>query len=106
MYREILSRNPDLLFLLRFKIIKTNLTSVLVLLGPRYNPQVFQPFLKIRELLRLCSYLEDLPVNFLADPNRAGNLYLDPQDILEDFLLLWIRNIRMCLTEGDLVFGR
>ncbi|KAJ7264174.1 hypothetical protein C8J57DRAFT_1331989 [Mycena rebaudengoi] len=93
-YREILSGNLNLLFLLRLKIIIPNLTVVLVFLGPRYNPQVFQPVLKIHKSLRLCSNLGDLPVKFLADPRRARNLYLAPQDIFEDLVLLCIRNTR------------
>ncbi|KAJ7237168.1 hypothetical protein C8J57DRAFT_1247413 [Mycena rebaudengoi] len=103
-YREILSGNPDLLFLLRLKIIKPDLTVVLVFLSPQYNRRVFQPFLKFREPLRLCSNLGDLPVKFLGDRHRARNLYLAPQHAFEDLVLLWIRHARKCLVGADVRF--
>jgi hypothetical protein len=75
-------------------------------LGPQYNFRVFQPFLKIRGLFTLPLKPGDLPVAFLADPHRAGNLYSDPQDILEDLVLLWIRIAKTRLMEGFLDFTR
>jgi hypothetical protein len=106
-YREILCQNADLLFLLRSKIIKTyDLAEIVYFMGPQYNPQVFQSFLSIRELFRLPLNGGDWPVDFLADPRRAGDLYLHPHHISEDLVLLWINHTKTRLAEGDLDFTR
>ncbi|KAJ7856061.1 hypothetical protein B0H14DRAFT_3136134 [Mycena olivaceomarginata] len=103
-YREILRQSPELLFLLRPTVIHEDLKGVMFCLGPQHNFRVFQPFLKIRGLLTSPLKPGDLPVAFLADPHRAGNLYLDPQDISEDVALLWIRIAKTRLMEGSLDF--
>ncbi|KAJ7040764.1 hypothetical protein C8F04DRAFT_1082054 [Mycena alexandri] len=100
LYREILCQNADLLFLLRSKIKRPNdLREIVFFLGPHYNPEVFRPLLKLRELLRLPLKSGDSPIDFLKEPHRAGDLYLPPQNIVEDLVLLWILNTRMRLKE-------
>jgi hypothetical protein len=100
-YREILSRNPNLLFIIRSTTV-ARLLKTLRLLGPQYNPRVFKPFLQIRELFRLPLPNGDSPVDFLNEPRRAHDLYVDPQDISE-VILFQIQNTTQHLMEGDLV---
>ncbi|KAJ7715886.1 hypothetical protein B0H16DRAFT_1701543 [Mycena metata] len=100
LYREILCRNADLLFLLRSKIKKPyDLIEVVFLLGPHYDPEVFRPLLKLRELVKLPLKPGDSPIDFLKEPDRAGDLYLPQQNIAEDLVLLWILNARTRLEE-------
>ncbi|KAJ7715878.1 hypothetical protein B0H16DRAFT_494906 [Mycena metata] len=100
LYREILCRNADLLFLLRSKIRKPyDLIEVVFLLGPHYDPEVFRPLLKLRELVKLPLKPGDSSIDFLKEPDIAGDLYLPEQDIAEDLVLLWILNARTRLEE-------
>lgn len=101
LYREILCQNTVLLFLLRSKIRKPNdLREVVFLLGPHYDPDLFRPLLKLREILpRLPLNTADSPIDFLTEPHRAGDLYLAPSKIAEDLVLLGILNTQAHLKE-------
>ncbi|KAJ7478148.1 hypothetical protein FB451DRAFT_182060 [Mycena latifolia] len=99
MYHDILSRYPTLLFVLKSQIIQPNtLFEVMEFLQCSYR--VFQPFLQLRRLFEFPFPDGDSPLNFLNDPRRAGDLYSDPQDIVEDIILLWIQRVNKCLVEG------
>ncbi|KAJ7450118.1 hypothetical protein FB451DRAFT_723346 [Mycena latifolia] len=98
-YRDILSRYPTLLFLLKSQIINPGyLANIMEFLQCNYR--VFQPFLRLRGLLEFPFPAGDSPLDFLNDPLRAGNLYSDHKDIAEDIILLWIPYAKKCLVEG------
>jgi hypothetical protein len=63
---------------------------------------MFCPFLEFQELFLDFPFHEgDSPTDFLEDPDRAGDLYRDPQDIAEDLVLLWIRCAKNALVWSD-----
>jgi hypothetical protein len=93
-YAEILGNHPDLLFVLKALTIRQHdlnydLHVVLRILGCSY--WVFSPFLHLREQLKLPFRDGDSPLAFLKDSTRAGELYSEPQEIVEELLLLWIQ---------------
>ncbi|KAJ7478095.1 hypothetical protein FB451DRAFT_181681 [Mycena latifolia] len=99
MYCDILSQYPTLLFVLRSQIIKpTPFFDAIEFLQCNYR--IFQPFLRLRGLLEFPFPDGDLPLDFLNDPRRAGDLYSEPHDIAEDIILLWIQYTKKCLVEG------
>ncbi|KAJ7478111.1 hypothetical protein FB451DRAFT_181775 [Mycena latifolia] len=98
-YRDILSRYPTLLFVLKLQIIQPS-TLYIIMDFLQCNYQVLQPFLPLHRLLELPFLDGDSPLDFLNDQRRAGNLYSDPQDIAEDLVLLWIQYVKKCLIEG------
>jgi hypothetical protein len=62
--------------------------SILRLFDLSYT--VFEPFSAFREHLDVGEFSKgDSPVDFIADPHRAGALHLDPQDTAEVLLLRW-----------------
>ncbi|KAJ7325930.1 hypothetical protein DFH08DRAFT_817005 [Mycena albidolilacea] len=101
-YAEILSGYPDLLFVLvvqRLVPLGFNLWLLLNLLGLSYK--VFQPFIGCRELSEFPFPHGDSPLDFIADPHRARNLYLDPANVAEELVLLWISRTKKILLRGD-----
>jgi hypothetical protein len=56
--------------------------------------QIFQPFGRFRKILQFPLPEGDSPLDFLADPVRAGVLYRNAEDITEDFMLLWIHRTK------------
>ncbi|KAJ7153112.1 hypothetical protein C8R43DRAFT_1106842 [Mycena crocata] len=100
-YAEILSQHPDLLLILRTGLVQGLVwfDSTLSLLGWTYR--IFGPLLAFRDVLVLPFPEGDSPIDFLADPRRAGDLYAKPQVIIEELILLWLRGSKQFLIAGD-----
>ncbi|KAJ7724032.1 hypothetical protein B0H16DRAFT_1472626 [Mycena metata] len=88
-YRRILSGQSALVFVLSAaRILPHKMYSILKLFDLSYT--VFEPFYAFREHLDVRAFSKgDSPVDFIADPYRAGALYLDLQDTAEVLLLRW-----------------
>ncbi|KAJ6590589.1 hypothetical protein DFH09DRAFT_1274049 [Mycena vulgaris] len=95
-YTVILTRYPDIFFVLRALQIGLGLGSILRLSG--LTCRIFQPFLEFREFLDLPFPNGGSPLDFLADPLEAGELYHDFQDIAEEMLLFWISRAKEVLS--------
>jgi hypothetical protein len=94
MYAETFSAHPELLFVLKTQVVRPRtLSTVLRLLNAQLY-DVFKPCLAFSDSIRLPFPSGDSPIDFLADPKRAGQLYSDPQDISETLVLLWIRRTK------------
>jgi hypothetical protein len=65
-----------------------------------WTATVFRPFLKCPELFPLPFPYGDSPLDFLADPRRAGRLYSEPSYIAEELVLRWIGCARRTLAGG------
>jgi hypothetical protein len=104
-YAHILPQHPALLFVLKTLTITTKVCSpglgrTLKYLGWNYKVfrpflEVFRPFLEFSEDLNFSLPNGASPVDFLADPRRAGDLYADPCEIAEELVLLWIRRAKV-----------
>jgi hypothetical protein len=104
-YMDILSRHPDLLFMIRTQTIqlrfnaRRNFRSIFRRVNCSYR--VFCPFLEFRETLHLPFSDGDSPVDFLQDPRRAGDLYCSPHQIAEELVLRWISHAKDALSWSD-----
>ncbi|KAJ7098932.1 hypothetical protein C8R44DRAFT_716847 [Mycena epipterygia] len=100
-YTEILSKDHTLLFILQTQLVlPATLYNSLRLLGSTCNYRLFQPFCAFRQLFESLWPMGDSPLDFLTDPDRAGDLYTDPQDTLEEVLLLHIDRTKEFLITG------
>jgi hypothetical protein len=95
-YSEIFFRNPELLSVLRGSKLGPYRADMLRLCGLTYR--IFQPFLQFRGLLCFPFPEGDSPLDFLADPRRAGVLYANPADTAEEVLLIWIDRAKYVLS--------
>ncbi|KAJ7501152.1 hypothetical protein B0H11DRAFT_1993816 [Mycena galericulata] len=88
-YRTILSGQSALVFVLSAtRLLPSKMYSILRLFDLSYT--IFEPFSAFREQLDVRAFSKgDSPVDFIADPHRAGALYLDLQDTAEVLLLRW-----------------
>ncbi|KAJ7326413.1 hypothetical protein DFH08DRAFT_885794 [Mycena albidolilacea] len=77
-YTELFSRHPELCLILQCEIVTSEdhlyIYHHLPLFG--WTGAVYHPFLKFPELFPLPFPDRDSPLDFLADPQRAGRLYL------------------------------
>jgi hypothetical protein len=104
LYSELLSHHPDLLFVLRSKVVSpTNGWCVFHLFGSHQYYRSFHPFLAVRQSLQIPFPPGDSPLDFLIEPRRAQQLYSDPQDITQAVVLRWIQYIKEVLGEGVLL---
>jgi hypothetical protein len=100
-YSQILSRSPELLFVLKTQIISPQTLRIMLEdLGFPFNNSIFQPFAPVRGLLEFPFPDGDSPVDFLNNPRRAGNLYSDPQDIADTFMRRWLTPLKQDLLDG------
>ncbi|KAF7369417.1 hypothetical protein MVEN_00270900 [Mycena venus] len=101
LYREILSGRPTLVFVLSVELLLPGeVASVLRLFDLTYR--IFEPLLAFRDYPYLLSFeLGDSPVDFIADPQRAGAMFSDLQDIAEVLVLRWISRAREVILGGD-----
>ncbi|KAJ7744728.1 hypothetical protein DFH07DRAFT_21458 [Mycena maculata] len=101
-YQEIFTRHPDTLLVLRNIMLDypifLNFGHILELYGMTYR--IFEPFARFQQFLQFPFPEGDSPLDFLMDPIRAGVLYRNPEDIAEDFILLWIYRAKE-LLEGQ-----
>jgi hypothetical protein len=106
-YTQVFSQNPDLRLIAQWYIvdpqyyIKDRYRAFdvhMVQFGRTHS--IFRPFLNFPELFPLPFPDGDSPLDFLADPRRAGNLYLEPSDIAEDMVLHWITRTKRTLAGG------
>lgn len=89
LYTEILSGQSTLVFLLSAKVLAPDaLYAALRLFDFSFG--VFEPFFAFRDRLNSSVSPEDSLLAFIADPNRAGPLYLDPQATAEILVIRWI----------------
>jgi hypothetical protein len=63
--------------------------------------EIFEPFLQFREHLASPSPAGDSPLDFIANPYRAGPLYMEPRDVAEVVVLRWIARAREFMVAGD-----
>ncbi|KAJ7144278.1 hypothetical protein C8R44DRAFT_759693 [Mycena epipterygia] len=103
-YKQILSKRPDTLFLLKTLIVEPHdsrfLAEVLRFLGGAWNYRALQPFAIFRAQLILPFPNGDSPIDFLNDPSRAGVIYSEPQTTAEELVLLWIHRAKEFLIVG------
>ncbi|KAJ7117009.1 hypothetical protein C8R44DRAFT_879534 [Mycena epipterygia] len=102
-YAEIFSNHPDLLFFMQTMILRPlYYWDILRILGPTWNYQVFLPFHEFRDQFVLPFPGGDSPLDFLSDYRRAGNIYSDPTNAVEELVLLWIYRVKELLSSGGL----
>ncbi|KAJ7722065.1 hypothetical protein DFH07DRAFT_294224 [Mycena maculata] len=105
-YQEIFGQHPTVLAVLRILTIRDDLDYIYpshlskILRLHCLTFRIFQPFAQFRQILQFPFPEGDLPLDFLTDPVRAGVLYRNPDDIAEEFLLLWIHQAKEVL-EGQ-----
>jgi hypothetical protein len=101
-YTELFSRHPELRLISQCQVvapaIDLDISPHLSLFG--FTGTVFHPFLKFPELFPLPFPNGDSPLDFLADPRRAGRLYSEPSYIAEELVLCWIGRARRALAGG------
>jgi hypothetical protein len=101
-YTELFSRHPELCLVLQCQVVAPaiglNLNYHLPLFG--WTGIVFRPFLKFPGLFLSPFPDGDSPLDFLADPQRAGRLYSEPSSIAEELVLRWIGRARRTLAGG------
>jgi hypothetical protein len=101
-YTELFSRHPELRLISQCLVVAPGNTWTieehLPLFG--WTGTVFRPFLKFPELFPLPFPNGDSPLDFLADPRRAGRLYSEPSYIAEELVLRWIGRARRVLAGG------
>jgi hypothetical protein len=63
-----------------------------------------KPFLVLRDIGYSCSQGGDSPLDFLEDPDRAGSFYSPPEQILEQWMLFWVRFAKQPLdSSGEML---
>jgi hypothetical protein len=92
LYVEILSGHSQLIFILSAQAMHQLLEHYLQLFNLSYR--IFEPFYQFQEHLDYQVPKGDSPLDFIADPNRAGLLYMDPQSVAETVVLQWILRAR------------
>ncbi|KAJ7729846.1 hypothetical protein DFH07DRAFT_781815 [Mycena maculata] len=102
-YQEIFTGHPNVLLVLRPLMPSDDPTSrdlkrILDLYGMTYR--IFQPFARFRQFIQFPFPEGDSPLDFLADPGRAGVLYCNPGDLVEDYMLLWTHRAKEVLSEA------
>ncbi|KAJ7729868.1 hypothetical protein DFH07DRAFT_177458 [Mycena maculata] len=97
-YQEIFTQNPDVLLLLRTLVHNPrylHLSEILRLYGMTYR--IFEPFARFQQFLQFPFHKGNSPLDFLTDPGRSGVLYRNPEDVAEDYMLLWIHQAKEVL---------
>ncbi|KAJ7809387.1 hypothetical protein B0H14DRAFT_3151623 [Mycena olivaceomarginata] len=91
---------PELCLISQCQVVapKADIYYHLPLFG--WTGTVFRPFLKFPELFPVPFPNRDSPLDFLADPQRAGRLYSEPSYIAEELVLHWIGRARRVLAGG------
>jgi hypothetical protein len=101
-YTELFTRHPELCLVSQCRVVAPELyvdiDYHLSLFG--WTGTVLCPFLKFPELFLLPFSNGDSPLDFLADPRRAGRLYSEPSYIAEELVLRWIGRARRALAGG------
>ncbi|KAJ7779552.1 hypothetical protein B0H14DRAFT_3164231 [Mycena olivaceomarginata] len=100
-YTELFSRHLELRPVLQCQVVASVGSDIyyhLPFFG--WTGTVLRPFLKFPELFPLPFPEGDSPLDFLADPQRAGRLYSEPSYIAEELVLRWIGRARRTLAGG------
>ncbi|KAF7369406.1 NACHT domain-containing protein [Mycena venus] len=100
LYTEILSEQSTLTFVLSVQAMHPDELEVILRMFD-LSYRTFEPFFPFREHLDLPFSEGDSPLDFIADPERAGELYLDPRVIAEVLVLQWIVRTREFVIAGD-----
>ncbi|KAJ7348134.1 hypothetical protein DFH08DRAFT_157608 [Mycena albidolilacea] len=99
LYTWILSGQSTLIFILSTQARLGLLGPILRLFDLSYR--VFEPFFAFHKRLELPFPAGDSPLDFIADPDRAGPLYMRLQVIAETVVLRWIVRAREFVIAGD-----
>ncbi|KAF7369418.1 putative nwd2 protein [Mycena venus] len=102
LYTSILSGQSTLIFILSTQVMRpraAKLHQILRLFDLTFK--IFEPFFLLREHLDFPISGGDSPLDFIADPDRAGALYLDPRAAAEVLVLRWIARVRESMVAGD-----
>jgi hypothetical protein len=99
-YTELFSRHLELRLVSQCQVVAPAevIDEYLPLFG--WTGTIFRPFLKFPELFPLPFPDGDSPLDFLANPWRAGRLYSEPSYIAEELVLRWIGRTRRTLAGG------
>ncbi|KAF7369413.1 AAA-16 domain-containing protein [Mycena venus] len=100
-YKEILSGQPTLIFILSAHTMEPWLFLLLELFDLSYR--ILEPFFQFREHLDFPFPEGDSPLDFIADPNRAGPLYMEPRAVAESVMVRWIIQAKEFIVTGDLI---
>jgi hypothetical protein len=100
-YTELFSRHSELRLISQCQVVAPKRFDISYHL-PHFGWTgiVFRPFLKFPKLFPLPFPDGDSPLDFLADPQRAGRLYSEPSSIAEELVLRWIGRARRTLAGG------
>ncbi|KAJ7928706.1 hypothetical protein B0H13DRAFT_1860282 [Mycena leptocephala] len=66
-----------------------------------FSSELLRPFVALRELLDYPFPDGDSPLDFIADPRRAGELFLDSEAAPEELTLCWISRVKHLSSEDD-----
>ncbi|KAF7369419.1 hypothetical protein MVEN_00271100 [Mycena venus] len=100
LYTELLLGKSDLVSVLSAQaILLPDPHFILRLFDVSYR--IFEPFFQFREHLQFPFPAGDSPLDFIADPHRAGPLYMEPRAIAEVLVLRWIARAREFMVAGD-----
>ncbi|KAJ6551007.1 hypothetical protein DFH09DRAFT_603728 [Mycena vulgaris] len=95
-YTEVFSQNPDLCRIAQSYIAVPDMEITYHSSFFGLTRAIFRPFLNFP----LPFPAGDSPIDFLADPRRAGKLYCDPGSIAIDMMLRWIKRVKQTLAGG------
>ncbi|KAJ6527325.1 hypothetical protein DFH09DRAFT_1094824 [Mycena vulgaris] len=89
-------KNPDLCRIAQWCIAAPDMYIIYHSSFFGLTPAIFRPFLNFPLPFRA----GDSPIDFLADPRRAGELYCEPGSIAIDMMLRWIKRVKQTLAGG------
>ncbi|KAJ6527352.1 hypothetical protein DFH09DRAFT_1371431 [Mycena vulgaris] len=95
-YTEVFSQNPDLCLIIQGCIAVPDMGITYHSSFFGLTPAIFRPFLNFP----LPFPAGDSPIDFLADPRRAGELYCEPGSIAIDMMLRCIKRVKQTLAGG------
>ncbi|KAJ6531511.1 hypothetical protein DFH09DRAFT_1409289 [Mycena vulgaris] len=95
-YTEVFSQNPDLCLIAQSCIAVPYMDTAHRSSFFGFTRAIFRPLLNFP----LPFPAGDSPIDFLADPRRAGELYCDPSSIAVDMMLRWIKGVKQTLAGG------
>jgi hypothetical protein len=101
LYTWILSGQSTLIFILSTQATLGSFELGLILRLFDLSYRVFEPFFAFHESLELPFPAADSPLDFIADPDRAGPLYMRHQATAETVVLQWIIRTREFVIAGD-----
>ncbi|KAJ6531523.1 hypothetical protein DFH09DRAFT_139072 [Mycena vulgaris] len=95
-YTEVFSQNPDLCLIAQWRIAVPDMDITYHSSFFGLTPAIFRPLLNFP----LPFPAGGSPIDFLANPRRAGELYCEPGSIAIDMMLRWIKRVKQTLAGG------